>query len=116
MGRRKAKILQSDSLMSESAFTRLVIALAKRLGWHPVHHAKGMTSKGRWVTAMWGDGKGFPDLFLLRGHRSLYVELKAEDGRLKPEQEEWLCRLAFAGHETAVWRPSDWDEIKEILA
>jgi hypothetical protein len=105
-----------NHLMSESAFTRLVIKAAQMRGWRTFHTPRSMTGKGQWLTAVLGDGKGFPDLLLLREHRTIFAELKVGYKKPRPEQLSWLCALAFAGHETAVWYPKDWNEIKEILA
>ena len=52
---------------------------------------------------------------MVRAHTILIVELKSEKGKVKPAQEEWLSALKKASISTYVWRPSDWDEIVEIL-
>ena len=50
---------------------------------------------------------GLPDLILLGWRGLAFVELKAEKGRLRPEQVIWLERLAAAGVPVEVIRPSD---------
>lgn len=61
--------------------------------------------------------KGFPDLVLVHTTvpRVLFAELKSETGEVTPEQEEWLRRLARSGNEVYLWRPSDRDEIQDII-
>jgi hypothetical protein len=49
---------------------------------------------------------GYPDLHVV-GTASLFRELKTETGRVTDPQQHWLARLAAAGHDVGVWRPSD---------
>jgi len=59
---------------------------------------------------------GFPDLVLLRPPRVIFAELKTADGRLSPDQREWRTKLlACPGVEYHLWRPEDWDELREVL-
>src|ERR1700734_1444410 len=101
--------------MLESQFTEQVIRLANIYGWRVAHFRPARTAKG-WRTAVSGDGKGFGDLFLIKGHRAIGAERKG--GRNKPtiEQASWLSCLAAAGIETFVWRPENWDDIVRILS
>jgi len=62
-----------------------------------------------------GDAQGWPDLTLVRPPRIVFAELKAEDGHLLPEQRRWLDILDDCGQEVYLWRPSDFDEIQQIL-
>jgi len=55
---------------------------------------------------------GWPDLVIARRHvkgysagAALFAELKSENGKVTPEQEEWLEALTWAGCTTRVWRP-----------
>jgi hypothetical protein len=42
--------------------------------------------------------------------------LKSETGNVRPNQLEWLDALRLLPQvEVFVWRPSDWDELVEIL-
>jgi len=45
----------------------------------------------------------------------IHVELKRETAELEPEQEEWRIRLEAAGAEYYVWRPSQMDEVIDVL-
>jgi len=130
--------------MSEEAFTTQVIAMAKARGWLTAHFRPAMTKRGKWVTAVQGDGKGFPDLVLVRREvvrmsdtpdrcfhgvvifaqpnipcefpgRVIFAELKSMRGALTEEQQEWIDTLKAAGQEVYVWRPSDIEEIERVL-
>lgn len=107
--------------ITEEQFSGQVEDLLKLYGWRWCHFRPAITEKG-WRTALSGD-KGLPDIIAVRPPRLIFAELKSEDGRLSPEQKEWLkdldiCRQAtpfHKAHEVYLWRPSDYDEIEEIL-
>ncbi len=101
--------------VSEKDFLAAVTALAQARGWRVAHFRPGLTRSGKWRTAVQGDGKGFPDLVLVRRERLLWAELKADGGKLSPAQEDWLFALEVAGQDVWVWRPKDWQEIEEVL-
>src|SRR5437763_860370 len=73
MGRRPLPV-------TEAAFTRQVIALARLRGWRAAHFRPGRTARG-WRTPVQGEGVGFLDLVLVRG-RVVWAELKSARGRL----------------------------------
>lgn len=58
---------------------------------------------------------GFPDLVLVKDDRLIFAELKREKGRLTEAQKVWLKRLEATGAECYVWRPSQWQEVLDIL-
>lgn len=100
--------------VSEAELQRCVLdwceirgVFAVRMPLGPVLHRKG---KGANVKAVWKKNhlKGFPDIHgvLKRKHRgrAFYLELKAKDGRLSPEQREWLEDLEAVGAACAVVR------------
>lgn len=98
--------------MSEDTWQTHVIGLAHTFHWRVAHFRAAMTKSGRWVTPVQADGKGFPDLILVRGNDLLAVELKAEKGRVSPEQQDWLTALDRVHRvEAMVWRPSDRDVV-----
>jgi hypothetical protein len=102
----------------EAAFQSQVIALARRLGWRTAHFRPAQNQRGEWRTPVAGDGKGFPDLVLVR-ERIIFAELKTDTGRLRPDQTAWLDALGAAAGtnvEVHVWRPKDWDAIHATLA
>ena len=116
MGKRLTTQEQLARSMSESMLQQHVIALARAQGWLVAHFRPGMTKRGNWITAVQGDGAGFPDLVLVKGC-VLYVELKTELGKLTDVQSTWMARLNHAGADTYVWRPSHWmnGTIEKIL-
>jgi VRR-NUC domain len=93
--------------VSEAELQSAVIELAQMLKWRVMHQRPGLTQSGHWRTATQGDGKGWPDLVLVRD-RVLYRELKSARGTLSVEQQDWIKALKRAGADVDVWRPSDW--------
>ncbi len=80
--------------MSEAQLQDAVMGLADVLGLRVHHETDSRRSRA-----------GFPDLVIV-GNRVLFVELKRQDGRLRPEQRAWLEALTAAEGVTAiVWRP-----------
>jgi hypothetical protein len=124
------------STVSERAFQSQVTNLATFYGWKWAHfHDSRRQVVRRGQTAVIGDAAaaGFPDLVLVRGPELLFVELKAEKGRTRPTQVEWIKALRVVeeavqrtrqgdiwGTELAVevhlWKPRDWDEVHDRLA
>ena len=97
----------------EAEFACQVIALAKLHGWRVMHQRPARTLHG-WRTAVQGDA-GFPDVVLLRDGVLIVAELKADDGRLTPEQAAWLDAFRLAGIGGGVWRPRNWPLIELTL-
>lgn len=89
--------------ISEAAFQQLVTDLATVCGFRHYHTHDSRRSPA-----------GFPDLVLVR-ERLLFVELKTERGRLRPEQRAWGMSLMLAGQDWRWWKPSDWDEVVATL-
>lgn len=90
--------------ISESEFQRQVVYYARRQRWLVYHTFDSRRSAA-----------GFPDLVMVRGHRLIFAELKASNGRLTADQVNWLSDLWTAGQTVYCWRPSEWSEIIEIL-
>jgi len=61
--------------------------------------------------------KGMLDLLLINKEqkRVIFAELKSENGKLTPEQQETFDDLQACGQEVWVWRPADIERIAEIL-
>ncbi len=91
--------------ISERDFQAQILDLARLAGWRAYHTFDSRRSQ-----------KGFPDLCLVRPPVVLFVELKSEDGKLRPEQREWLEALSRCeGVEARLWRPPDFEEIERTL-
>jgi len=94
------------ALISEKELQQAIIDYAKMRGWRVYHTYDSRKSE-----------PGYPDLHLVRGPRSIFVELKKEGKKPTVEQVAWLEALREAGHETYVWYPEDWlgGEVEEVL-
>lgn len=91
--------------MTERAFQTDVVDFATLLQYRHYHTYDSRHSV-----------EGFPDLVLARAPRLLFVELKAERGKLADAQIGWLLALEqCADAEVYVWRPTDWDAIIQTL-
>lgn len=107
-------------MQSEASWMKQVIALARLLGYRVWHDAAtnaprrcsgcGIVRRGP------RNAPGLPDLILVRRPRVVWVELKAEDGKLSEDQEAWIEDLESCGQEVYVWRPSDIAEVQRVLA
>lgn len=85
-----------------------IVAAARRKGWKVAHFTSVFDGKNKiWRTPASADGKGWPDLVLVRD-RLVAVEVKGDGDKLRPEQKDWLAVLIKAGVETYVWTPADW--------
>lgn len=92
--------------VTEKEFQEQVVTLARLQGWRHYHTFDSRRSPF-----------GFPDLVLVRGGRIIFAEIKAERGKLTPQQIEWLNDLEANGHvDVFCWKPSDWPEVEKVLA
>jgi hypothetical protein len=91
-------------LTTEKQFQQQVKDLAKILGWKYYHTWRSFHSPA-----------GFPDCVMVKGCRVIFAELKTEKGKVSEKQQEWITALSGTNNETYVWRPSDWDDIVEVL-
>lgn len=101
---KKLVALRPD-LLTEAQLSGLVVELARLGQWRRYHTWSAKKSP-----------RGFPDWIFVKGSRMVAAELKSETGQLRPEQREWLDALSeVPGVEVYLWRPSDFDEIAEVL-
>lgn len=99
--------------VTEAQLLTRVREVARRLGWWRCYHT--YSSKR--------SEPGFPDLVLARtptdemSGRLIFAELKREGESPTIPQQQWLETLKHAveGIEVYLWRPSDLDNIVEIL-
>lgn len=116
-----------DAFVSEAQWQETVIAAAEACGWqwfclpdwmyrNGIQQARRNPRRGyRWPKP------GFPDLVLMRPDpatgqaRTLFVELKAQAGTVRPEQRAWLAGLRASGLDVRVWRPADWPTVLATL-
>ena len=111
--------LPADFLITEAQHQDRIIELARDLGW-----LVGSTKDSR------GSEDGEPDLRMVHPvqGRAIVIECKDQrgryrkareapkSGRLLPGQDDWAeAYKACPGVEYYLSRPSDWDEMKEIL-
>ncbi len=100
--------------MKEDEWQAQIIEISQRLGWMVAHFRPARTKDG-WATPVSADGKGFPDLIMLKGERMIVIECKSEKGKVSPEQTVWLEAFAKVTRNVHTLRPSEWDELLEIL-
>lgn len=91
--------------MIEGMAERTLLAQARELarlgGWLTMHPLESR-----------GSEPGWPDLALCRPPELLFIELKAQKGRVRPEQQVWLDALNGCGIEAFVVRPSDLNSLR----
>ena len=91
--------------ITEKEFMAQVVELAKALNWTVYHPYDSRRSS-----------YGYPDLTMVRPPRVIFMELKNEKGRLTIPQEWWQDDLKKCpGVEYYERRPSDWNEIVEVM-
>jgi len=110
---------------TEAQWRRTVVEAALRLGWEVLFEVpdnlyrlaadavRRNPHRGRLLPpASW------PDLVLCHDDppRVLFVELKADRGRVRPDQRATLRRMDAAGLRVRIWRPRDFDAMAEELA
>lgn len=104
--------------LTEAQWQAQVIQIAHAFGWIVAHFRPGLNQRGRWMTAVSGDGVGFPDLVLVHERTGdlIFVELKRDTGKLRPEQERWGAAINAGGSSRFhVWRPRDFEAVRARL-
>lgn len=59
--------------------------------------------------------RGVPDIHVTYKGRAIWIELKAENGKLAPLQQRTLARIHLAGGLSFVARPSTWPAQFQML-
>lgn len=101
--------------LTEGQWQAQVCQLAEAHGYSWVHLRAARTKHGWRVPVEGPLGKGWPDLTLVGRGRRIYAELKRELGKTTPEQEAVHQWIRENGGEVYVWRPSDLDEVIDVL-
>ncbi len=102
--------------VTEREFQDQIVELGHLYHWQIAHFRPARKLDGSWATPVSADGKGWPDLVLVRGDRVIFAEAKSENGKLSQEQREWLDLLkATKGVEVYLWKPSIFEDIVELL-
>lgn len=101
--------------MTGAEIQTAIIELAHILGYRVAHFRPARTKHG-WRTAVGADGKGFPDLLLVRD-KVVAIEVKGDGDSLSPEQREWLESFDRAGVPTLVATSKVWmsGEVESLL-
>ena len=101
---------------SETSFCSSLVDLLHQYRWRVIHVKVSQVREGRWLTHGAGDIAGWPDLFATRGHRAIAAELKVGRNKATQAQIDWLAALGHVpGIEAHIWRPTDWDQILEVV-
>jgi hypothetical protein len=84
--------------LTEAQLQAAIIDLCRWTGWLVMHPYDSRRTV-----------PGYPDLTMVNREsgRTMFAELKAENGRLTDAQREWITFLSKR-NEAYVWRPSDW--------
>lgn len=106
-------------LMSETELQGIIIRMAEERGWL-VHASSAGSQNKPSRPARHKTQNGFPDLVCARDGELLLLELKTQDGGLKPEQVLWSLALPSSSGTVRyeVLRPSDLarGRVDELLA
>lgn len=94
--------LNVRDLMPEASFQAEVQRYASTQGWLSTH-----ITDSRYTTGQ----AGAPDVLMVRNGEIILAELKSKAGRLTSQQQLWIREYP----KTYVWRPSDKEEIMEVL-
>ncbi len=91
--------------MTEADLQQLLTDAAELNGWLVFHDNDSRRNAA-----------GFPDLVLVKPPRVLFLELKSEIGRVRPEQHVWMDALSRCDTiASAIVRPEHADQIIKYL-
>jgi hypothetical protein len=86
---------------------RALVQLAQHHGWICAHFSPVQDIRGVWRTPARADGKGFPDLILVRD-RLIAIEVKGDGDKMKPDQKKWMTAMLDAGIDFYIATPKNW--------
>lgn len=101
--------------MTEKELQSAIVDVLDAYGWRFAHFRPAQAQSGNWMTAMQGH-IGYPDITAVKGVKILFIELKSEKGKVRPEQDDWLTDLADAYLGVHLVRPSNLDYFIDHLA
>ena len=91
--------------MTEAELQQLIEDVAHLTGWLVFHDNDSRRNVA-----------GFPDLVLVNPPRVVFLELKSDAGRVRPEQQRWMRALELCDTvSSAVVRPADADQAVAYL-
>lgn len=100
--------------VSERDWRRLVMATADAAGWLVVHVRSVQDRSGKWVNPV--SLRGWPDLVVMREGIMVAMELKAEGGRVRPDQRRVLDVMrTIPGVHGVFAKPSHWPRVVTVL-
>ena len=86
-------------------YQKQIVDLAEACGWLVWHDNDPRRNSA-----------GLPDLLMVRGPVLLFLEVKTEKGKVRPEQEAFIGRLKQVRYVNAEGvRPRDWEQIAAVL-
>ena len=114
------------SVWSEKDWRRMVLDAVQHTGWvvlfavdDAAYRELGLLAKRSGsARAALERLSGYPDLHLgcPRTGVNVYVELKTDTGRVRPNQRSRIGELLQAGCDVRIWRPRYWDpEVQRVL-
>lgn len=90
--------------LTEREWQGLIVDAARWRGWYVVHFPNALYNPPGW-----------PDLICFRDGQTLFLECKTEKGRLGPRQQETILALREHGHTVYIARPSEEEEVMQLL-
>jgi hypothetical protein len=106
---------------TEADYLERIIEYARSHGWLVAHFRPARVKRGgeeTYETPVAADGKGFPDLVMLRDGQIVVIEAK-RNAKLKPrpDQQRWLkAWQKVPGAIVRVASPETWSEVQKVLS
>ena len=100
--------------LTEAQWLSQVILMARASGWICAHFRASLNQRGRWQTAVAGDGAGFPDCVLVHEKTgdTIFAELKRDGVKVKDLRQVRWGEALGKRNEYAVWRPADFEHVR----